>query len=39
MSYGLVIWDTKLIKRSARNELVSILICVLFGVIIGKKRC
>lgn len=36
MSYGLVIWDWTLIKRSMRNETVSIVICVLFGVLIGK---
>ena len=36
MSYGLVIWDWTLIKRSMRNETVSIVICVLFGVLIDK---
>lgn len=35
MSYGLIIWDLKLIKRSMRNEIVSIIICVIFGLIIG----
>jgi len=35
MSYGLVIWDLRLIKRSIRNELISIVMCVLFGLIIG----
>jgi len=35
MSYGLIIWDIPLIKRSARNELLSILACIIFGMIIG----
>ena len=35
MSYGLIIWDTKLIWRSARNEVCSIIICILFGLLIG----
>ena len=35
MSYGLVIWDLPLIRRSIRNELVSVLIGVAFGVGIG----
>ena len=35
MSYGLIIWDIPLIKRSARNELLSILVCVVFGLIVG----
>ena len=38
MSYGLIIWDLPLIKRSARNELVSILACIIFGMLIGKKE-
>ena len=37
MSYGLIIWDLPLIKRSARNEVVSILACIIFGMIIGKR--
>jgi len=36
MSYGLIIWDIPLIKRSARNELLSILACIILGMIIGK---
>jgi hypothetical protein len=36
MSYGLIIWDHPLIKRSARNELLSILACIIFGMLIGK---
>jgi len=36
MSYGLIIWDLPLIKRSARNELLSILACIIFGMLIGK---
>lgn len=35
MSYGLIIWDLPLIKRSARNELLSILACIIFGMLIG----
>mmetsp|Transcript_8098 Transcript_8098/g.12124 ORF Transcript_8098/g.12124 Transcript_8098/m.12124 type:complete len:378 (+) Transcript_8098:158-1291(+) len=35
MSYGLVIWDLPMIKRSARNELLSILACIIFGMLIG----
>lgn len=37
MSYGLIIWDLPLIKRSARNELLSILACVIFGMLFGKS--
>ncbi|KAL7547305.1 hypothetical protein ACHAWF_010626 [Thalassiosira exigua] len=37
MSYGLIISDLKLIKRSMRNEIVSIIICVIFGLIIGAQ--
>jgi len=37
MSYGLIIWDLPLIKRSARNELLSILACTIFGVLFGKS--
>ena len=36
MSYGLVIWDLPLIKRSARNEIFSVVICVVLGLIIGE---
>lgn len=36
ISYGLIIWDLPLIKRSARNELLSILACVIFGMLFGK---
>ncbi|KAL7529681.1 hypothetical protein ACHAXR_003090 [Thalassiosira sp. AJA248-18] len=36
ISYGAVIWDLPLIYRSARNELISVALCVVFGVIIGK---
>jgi uncharacterized hydrophobic protein (TIGR00271 family) len=35
MSYGFIIWDVPLIKKSVRNELVSIVICLFFGLIIG----
>ena len=35
MSYGLIIWDIPLIKRSARNEILSIVICIIYGLIIG----
>ena len=35
ISYGVIIWDTTLIKRSLRNELVSIIICFVFGLIVG----
>jgi hypothetical protein len=31
-----VIWDLPLIKRSARNEIISVFICVVLGFIIGK---
>ena len=34
MSYGLVIWDIDLIKKSAKVELISIIICILFGCIL-----
>lgn len=37
MSYGLCIWDLPLIYRSARNEIMSIIVCVIFGLIIGKN--
>lgn len=37
MSYGLIIWDLPLIKKSIRNELLSILVCIIFGLIIGKS--
>mmetsp|Transcript_23233 Transcript_23233/g.54787 ORF Transcript_23233/g.54787 Transcript_23233/m.54787 type:complete len:347 (+) Transcript_23233:271-1311(+) len=35
MSYGVIIWDVPLIKRSAIIECVSILLCLVFGAIIG----
>ena len=35
MAYGLCIWDLPLIKRSIRNEVISVGICVIFGVIIA----
>ncbi|KAL9179911.1 hypothetical protein ACHAXT_007881 [Thalassiosira profunda] len=35
MSYGLIIWDWPLIKRSARNEILSIVCCIVLGFIIG----
>lgn len=35
MSYGLIIWDIPLIKRSARNEVLSIIVCIIYGLIIG----
>ena len=38
MSYGLIIWDLALIKRSARNELLSILACIIFGMLFGKSH-
>lgn len=34
MSYGLVIWDIDLIKKSAKVELISIIICIFFGCIL-----
>lgn len=37
MSYGLIIWDLPLIKKSAMNELLSILACIIYGMIIGKN--
>jgi len=39
MSYGLVIWDVPLINRSARNEICSIVICIIYGLIIGICTC
>ena len=39
MSYGLCIWDVKLIRRSARNEICSIIICILYGLLIGLLTC
>jgi len=36
MSYGLIIWDLKLIHRSMKVELLSILVCIIFGMLIGK---
>jgi len=38
MSYGLIIWDLPLIKRSVANELVSIVACIIFGMLIGKRH-
>ena len=35
MAYGFFVWDWPLIKRSLKNELLSILLCVIFGLIIG----
>lgn len=35
MSYGLVIWDLPLIKKSAITELVSLIICIFFGAILA----
>lgn len=35
MSYGLIIWDLPLIKRSMKNEILSIIICVIFGVLLA----
>lgn len=35
MSYGLVIWDIRLIKKSAVVELASIVICIVFGCILA----
>jgi len=34
MSYGLVIWDIDLIKKSFRVELISLVICILFGALL-----
>ena len=34
MSYGLVIWDIDLIRKSAKVELLSIIICIFFGCIL-----
>lgn len=36
MSYGLIIWDIPLIKRSMKNELLSIIYIIIFGFLIGK---
>ena len=36
MSYGLIIWDIPLIKRSMKNELLSIMYIIIFGFLIGK---
>lgn len=36
MSYGLIIWDIPLIKRSMKNELLSIMYIITFGFLIGK---
>ena len=36
MSYVLIIWDLPLIKRSAKHELLSILYCIIFGLLIGE---
>jgi hypothetical protein len=38
MSYGLIIWDLPLIKRSVANELLSIVACIIFGMLIGKRH-
>lgn len=38
-SYGLIIWDKELMKRSARNELLSIACCICLGFIIGECKC
>ena len=32
---GLIIQDVPLIKRSMKNELLSILLCIVLGLIIG----
>ena len=33
MAYGMIIWDVPLIKRSMKNELLSILLCIVLGLI------
>ena len=35
MAYGMIIWDVPLIKRSMKNELLSILLCIVLGMIVG----
>jgi len=35
MAYGLIIWDVPLIKRSMKNEILSVLLCIVLGLIIG----
>lgn len=35
MAYGVIIWDWPLIKRSAKTEVISILICIIAGLVIG----
>ena len=32
---GMIIWDVPLIKRSMKNELLSILLCIVLGMIVG----
>ncbi len=35
MAYGVVIWDWPLIKRSVKIELISIILCLILGLIFG----
>jgi len=35
MAYGVIIWDWPLIKRSVKIELISIILCLILGLIIG----
>ena len=35
MSYGVIIWDVPLIKRSALIESVSIFLCLVLGAVVG----
>jgi len=35
MAYGLIIQDVPLIKRSMKNEILSVLLCIVLGLIIG----
>ena len=36
MAYGVIIWDIDLIKRSMRNEVLSIIVCLILGLLVGE---
>ena len=36
MAYGVIIWDIDLIKRSMRNEVLSIIVCLVLGLLVGE---
>ena len=36
MAYGVIIWDIDLIKRSMRNEVLSIIVCIFLGLLVGE---